>query len=48
MREVHCNLQIYRKYEVYVKLKVTMIIWTLPYKLSAIEYLISQWRKATQ
>ena len=25
MREVHCNLQIYRKYEVYVKLKVTIL-----------------------
>ena len=26
MQEVHCNLQIHREYEVYVKLKVTFII----------------------
>ena len=26
MQEVHCNLQILKKYEVYVKLKVTFII----------------------
>ena len=35
MREVHYNLQIYRKYEVYVKLKVTILNGGKPLNNSA-------------